>query len=117
MSSAQADKSQETERGPEAAKAVQQIKVDDSKAHACYVNFCRVTGTPEELIIDFALNQQPMGAVSEPLVISQRLVTNLYTAKRLLHALALAVQRHEAAFGVLETNVQKRITPAARRGT
>jgi len=113
VSSVESEKPEE--KRVEAGQAPQ-IKVDDSKAHACYTNFCRVTGTPEELIVDFALNQQPMGAVSEPLVITQRLVMNYYTAKRLLHALALSVQRHEAAFGVLETNVQKRITPAARGG-
>jgi hypothetical protein len=94
--------------------AAQQIKVDDSKAHACYANFCRVTGTPEELIIDFALNPQPIGVPTEPIVINQRLVTNFYTAKRLLAALSVTIQRHEAAFGVLETNIQKRITPQAR---
>jgi hypothetical protein len=104
------------ESSPVAQPAAPQMKVDDSKAHACYVNFCRVTGTPEELIIDFALNPQPMGVYSEPIAITQRIVTNYYTAKRLLHALALSVQRHEAAFGVLETDIQKRLTPAARGG-
>jgi hypothetical protein len=101
----------------EAGAAAQQapaIKVDDSKVHACYANFCRVTGTPEELIIDFALNPQPVGVPTDPIVINQRLVTNFYTAKRLLSALAMTIQRHEAAFGVLETNIQKRITPTAR---
>jgi hypothetical protein len=93
------------------------IKVDDTKANACYANFCRVTGTPEELIIDFALNPQPVGVPTEPIVITQRLVTNFYTAKRLLSALAMTIQRHEQAFGVLETNIQKRITPTARANT
>jgi hypothetical protein len=93
-----------------------QIKVDDSKAIACYANFCRVTGTPEELIIDFALNPQPVGIPTEPINITQRIVTNFYTAKRLWHALGLTLQRHEQAFGVLETNIQKRITPQARGG-
>ena len=115
MASKEVEKPEEAGRGQaEAGQAPPQMKVDDSKAYACYANFCRVTGTPEELIIDFALNQQPMGAITEPLVITQRIVTNFYTAKRLLHALALSVQRHEAAFGVVETNVQKRITPAVR---
>jgi len=36
---------------------------------------------------------------------------NYYTAKRLLHALSLSVQRHEAVFGVLETDIQKRVKP------
>ncbi|HEX3601775.1 MAG TPA: DUF3467 domain-containing protein [Lacipirellulaceae bacterium] len=87
------------------------IRVDDSKALACYANFCRVTGTPEEMIIDFGLNPQPMGVPTEPVVINQRLVTNFYTAKRMLHALQLTLQRHEATFGVIEVDVQKRVTP------
>ena len=39
---------------------------------------------------------------------------NYYTAKRLLHALSLSVQRHEAVFGVLETDIQKRVKPLGR---
>lgn len=92
-----------------------QVKVDDSKLVAMYANFCRVTGTPEELIIDFGLNPQPFGVPTEPVVVSQRIVTNFYTAKRLLAALQLTIQRHEAAFGVLETDVQKRVVPSMRR--
>ncbi len=100
---------------PQAAPVQQQVKVDDTKSIAAYANFCRVTGTPEELIIDFALNSQAYGIPTEPIVVSQRIITNFYTAKRMLHALMLTVQRHEAAFGVLETDVQKRVVPSARR--
>lgn len=92
-------------------QAQQQIQVDDTRAVALYSNFCRVTGTPEELIIDFGLNPQPFGIPAEPVAIGQRIVTNFYTAKRLWHALGLTLQRHEAAFGVLETDVQKRVVP------
>ncbi|HVC95424.1 MAG TPA: DUF3467 domain-containing protein [Pirellulales bacterium] len=92
----------------------QQVKVDDSKMIAMYANFCRVTGTPEELIIDFGLNPQPFGVPTEPVAVNQRIVTNFYTAKRMLHALQLTLQRHEAAFGVLETDVQKRVVPSLR---
>ena len=91
------------------ASPQQAIRVDDSRVEACYANFCRVTGTPEELIIDFGLNSQPMGLPTEPIVIHQRLVTNYFTAKRMLQALQMTLQRHESTFGVLETNVQKRI--------
>jgi hypothetical protein len=87
----------------------QRVKVDDSTATCSYSNFCRVTGTPEELIIDFGLNSQPFGVPTEPVRVTQRIVTNYYTAKRMLHALHLSVQRHEQAFGVLETDVQKRV--------
>jgi hypothetical protein len=48
-------------------------------------------------------------------VVNQRIVTNFFTAKRMLHALQLTLQRHEQAFGVLETDVQKRVVPAMRQ--
>ena len=90
-----------------------EIRIDDSKVIAAYSNFCRVTGTPEELIIDFGLNPQPFGVPVEPIPVTQRIVTNFYTAKRMLHALQLTIQRHEATFGVLETDVQKRVRAGA----
>jgi len=86
-----------------------QVEIDDSRAEALYANFCRVTGTPEELIIDFGLNPQPFGVPKHPIPCNQRIITNFYTAKRMLHALTLTIQRHEATFGVLETDVQRRV--------
>jgi len=99
---------------PAAEPQRQQVSVDISKAHAAYANFCRVTGTPEELIIDFGLNSQLVGVPTDPIEISERIVVNYFTAKRLLGALQMSVQRHELAFGVLETDVQKRVRPAPR---
>jgi hypothetical protein len=88
---------------------VQQIKFDDSRINAFYANFCRVTGTPEELIIDFGLNPQPVGIPTTPIVVTERIVTNFYTAKRMLLALQATIHRHEQVFGVIETDVQKRV--------
>lgn len=106
--------SDEPTPAPSAART--QPRLDDSKLVACYANFCRVTGSPEELILDFGLNPQPFGAPVESLDISQRIIVNFYTAKRMAAALQMALQRHEAAFGVLETDVQKRVLPSAFRG-
>ncbi|MFZ5829857.1 MAG: DUF3467 domain-containing protein [Planctomycetota bacterium] len=91
------------------------VEIDDSRVSPHYANFCRVTGTPEELIIDFGLNPQPFGVPTSPIPVTQRIITNFYTAKRMLHALHLTIQRHEEAFGVLETDVQKRVRPGAMR--
>ena len=102
---------------PNVPIARQQVEVDTSKAECSYVNFCRVTGTPEELIIDFGLNAQPFGVPTEPVEVKQRIVTNYFTAKRMLQALHMSVQRHEQAFGVLETDVQKRVIGRAVAGT
>jgi hypothetical protein len=100
------------QQAPRSAPQQQQgaaVEVDDSKALSLYANFCRVTGTPEELIVDFGLNPQPMGPPRQPIVVNQRIILNFYTAKRLLGALQLSVARHEQVFGVLETDIQKRV--------
>jgi hypothetical protein len=94
----------------------QQVKLDESKTIAAYANFARVTGTPEEVIIDFGLNPQPFGPPTEPVIVSQRIIVNFFTAKRLLAALAMTTQRHESAFGVLETDVQKRLAVPGTAG-
>ncbi len=98
------------EQAQPAAQPIQ-VQVNDANAVACYANFCRVTGSPEELIIDFGLNPQPVGIPKDPIEVKQRIIVNFYTAKRLLAALQMSVQRHEAVFGVLETDVQKRLRP------
>ncbi len=87
------------------------ITVDDSSAVATYANFFRITSTPEELILDLGLNQQAFAQGDTTVRIAQRIAVNYFTAKRLLGALAAAVQRHEKSFGEIETDVMKRVHP------
>ena len=89
-----------------------QVEVDDSKSTAQYANFCRLLGTPEELLMDFGLNSHPTGTTAQKVMVTQRVVTGWHTAKRLVHVLQQTVERHEAVFGVLETDVQKRVRRA-----
>jgi len=93
------------------AQQPMQVQVNDENALALYANFCRVTGSPEELIIDFGLNPQPIGVPKDPIQVKQRIIVNFFTAKRLLAALQMSVARHEAVFGVLETDINKRVRP------
>ena len=107
---------QEDAAKPEAAAAAQtqqpvQVQVEADHAVATYANFCRVTGSPEELIVDFGLNPQPIGVPKDPIQVKQRIIVNFYTAKRLLAALQMSVARHESVFGVLETDINKRVRP------
>ncbi len=104
----------EAAAAPEAAAQAQQpvqVQVVDDTAVASYANFCRVTGSPEELIVDFGLNPQPIGVPKDPIQVKQRIIVNFYTAKRLLAALQMSVARHESVFGVLETDINKRVRP------
>ena len=86
-----------------------QVRLDDTNTQTCYANFCRISGTPEELVLDFALNPQSTGRLPEVLNINQRVIMNFFTAKRLLGALHQAVHRHEQAFGPLEVDFRKRV--------
>ena len=100
------------EQAPAAQQQQQrQITVDDSDVTSSYSNFVRVIGTPEELIVDFGLNAQPMGSNDKPVKINQRIALNFISAKRLLHALHASIVRHEQVFGQIETDFQKRMVP------
>lgn len=85
------------------------VPVDDTGLAPMYMNFCRVTGTPEEIILDFGLNAEPFKQTTEPVKLTQRMVCNFFTAKRLLFALNIAIQRHERDFGNIEIDVGKRV--------
>ena len=98
----------ENQEAPAAPQQVQ-IEVDDSHVIASYANFCRVSSTPQELILDLGLNPTPYASGKVEVKVTHRIILNHYTAKRLWHALSMALQRHEQAFGVLETDVRKRV--------
>src|ERR1700752_620014 len=85
-----------------------EITLNDKSAHAAYSNFARVTATPEEVIIDFGLNPNPFMAGKQEVMVTQRLIMNFYTAKRLCSALAMTLQRHEATFGNIELDIPRR---------
>jgi hypothetical protein len=92
---------------PQAAQTTE-VVVDDSGVLPSYSNFCRVTATPEEVILDFGLNPQPFAAGRQDVKANQRIVMNFYTAKRLLTALGMTIQRHEGTFGSIELDVRRR---------
>src|SRR3954468_6577750 len=83
-----------------------EVVVDDSGTRPLYTNFCRVTATPEEVILDFGLNTQPFATEGQNVKVVERLVMNLYTAKRLLTAIGMTIQRHEQTFGAIELDVR-----------
>jgi len=106
-----------TEKPGQPPADAQQIKItlDEESLEAVYSNFCRVTGTPEEVIVDFALNPNPFSRQDQKVKVDKRVVMNHYTAKRLFAALQQTIMRHEQNFGVIELNVQRRLAPGAQQ--
>ena len=86
-----------------------QFPTDYSGLSTVYTNFCRVSVTPEELVLDFGLNTQITPNPSEPIKLSHRVVMNFFTAKRLMTALMSVVNQHENAYGALELDFNRRV--------
>ena len=105
----QADKTPAARPAADENRRPAAIEVDDSNVVAGYANFCRVSSTPEELILDLGLNPQPMNPALSKVIVSQRTIMNHYTAKRLLAALSTALQRHEAPLECWKTDVRRRV--------
>jgi hypothetical protein len=101
---------EQTPKTPEeqGQQAQSEVVLLDKEAHSAYSNFARVTATPEEVIIDFGLNPNPFLAGKQEVNVTQRLIMNFYTAKRLASALMMTLQRHEGTFGVIELDVRRR---------
>lgn len=86
------------------------IELDESKIQPVYANLFVVSSTPEEVIIDVALdtgrqNNQPVRRIP----VGQRVVLSPFTAKRLVATLSATLQRYEQTFGRLEVDVRKRV--------
>ena len=84
-------------------------KISTAKTQVTYANFCRGTLTPEEVILDLGFNTNAFGVkvLDEDLEITNRLVMNPSTAKRMLMLLNDMLRRHEANFGEVEVDFRR----------
>lgn len=101
---------------PAQPQAPPQFPTDYSSLSTVYTNFCRVSVTPEELVLDFGLNTTMTPNQSEPIKLTHRVVMNFYTAKRLMNALHGVVSQYENTYGALELDFQRRIRNLPRPG-
>ncbi|MCI0680978.1 MAG: DUF3467 domain-containing protein [Gemmataceae bacterium] len=107
----------ETSATPQpAAQAAPQFPTDYSSLSTVYTNFCRVSVTPEELVLDFGLNTTMTPNPNEAIKLTHRVVMNFYTAKRLMNAMIGVVSQYENTYGALELDFQRRIRNLPRPG-
>ncbi len=77
---------------------------------AVYSNVSRIFATPNELVLDFAMNVNAFGPmIEEEAQIVSRVVTSYDGAKRLWVHLTQTLQAYEEKYGVIELDVAKRI--------
>jgi len=76
---------------------------DDSDMNTAYANVCNVTSTREEFTLLFGTNQSwHTDQESVKVKLSERIILNPFTAKRLSLLLSHVVRQYEEKFGTLE---------------
>jgi hypothetical protein len=82
-------------------------------SEAVYSNVSRILATPNEVVLDFAMNLNAFGAmIEEDARIVSRVVTSYDGAKRLWVHLTQTLQNYEQKYGVIELDVAKRVKGA-----
>jgi hypothetical protein len=95
--------------------STQQVRVrfDEREMKTAYANAFRTNGTDDEVILDVGMNFLIPGAGQETqpeiaFKVTDRIVMNYYSAKRLAIMLGQVIRRHEEQFGTLELDAAKR---------
>ena len=89
------------------------LRIDERTMQTNYSNAFRTNGTAEEVMLDFGVNlmsptSEQQGQPEIVFQVTQRVIMNYYSAKRLAITLSQLVRRHEEQFGTLELDVSKR---------
>ena len=94
---------------------VQQVRLSTANTQTSYVNFCRGTLTPEEIILDLGFNANAFGVkvLEEDIELRNRIILSPATAKRLLLQLNEMVRRHEQNFGEVEIDFRRSLKAPA----
>ncbi|MDY3558299.1 DUF3467 domain-containing protein [Gemmata sp. JC673] len=101
-----------TEVVPPAPAQPTQVTIRDTDLEVMYVNFFRVTGNADEVLLDLGMFSQvvtPTGP--EPVNLTHRAVINFVTAKKLADVMRVVVARHEQAYGPIEVDPNRRLLP------
>lgn len=110
---ADAEKHVEKQAQEQTGQQQVQLRIDERNMKSSYANMVRSNGTTEEVMLDFGINvvNPPSQPDATPVIVfqvSERIVMNYYSAKRLAIALSQMIRRHEDQFGELELDVNKR---------
>jgi hypothetical protein len=89
-----------------------QLRIDEHDMTTHYSNAFRTNATAEEIMLDFGVNlPNPAAQPEKPEIIfhvTDRIVLNYFSAKRLAITLSQVIRRFEEQFGDLELNVANR---------
>ncbi len=88
----------------------QQVKVrwDDTNMRSVYSNVCNVSGTREEIVIMFGMNQAWHSGQKEVTIqLADRIVLSPFVAKRLATLLNNVIRDYESKYGTLDVEPRR----------
>ena len=100
------EKSSEKLTDKNGSGVVPRLRWDTNNVNSSYANVCNVTGTNEEMILHFGINQpweQSQGEVE--IQLTNRIILTPFTAKRLMVLLARLIDGYESRFGEIKLDV------------
>ena len=104
---------QDTPADATADQQTVRVRMDQRDLKTSYANAFNTHGLINEVILDFGLNMpvppQPDQQPEIMLQITDRIILNYYSVKRLALTLGQLVRRHEERFGELELDDSKRV--------
>ena len=75
-----------------------QIRLDTSELKSSYCNVCNATATPEEVVLNFGLNQSwDRGEGDYQIALQHRIILSPFAARRLQKLLAELLDKNDAA--------------------
>jgi hypothetical protein len=78
------------------------IRWDDSAMRSAYANVCNVTGTREEIVLLFGVNQTWAAASKEVVIqLLERVILSPFAAKRMNQLLTKVLKEYETRYGPL----------------
>ncbi len=113
----------ETQAQEQTGQQQVRLRIDQRNMTTHYANAFRTGTTAEEIMLDFGLNQvtqvtqardaEQQGQADKPageilFDVTNRIVLNYFTAKRLAISLGQLIRRYEDQFGELQLNVAER---------
>ena len=89
------------------------IRWDDTAMRSAYANVCNVTGTREEIVLLFGVNQTWTAATKELVIqLLERIILSPFAAKRLNVLLSRVLREYEARYGQLPIEAGDQPRPA-----
>lgn len=100
---AASSKKETNEAAVNAGTAQRKIRWDDTNMKSVYANVCNVSGTREEIVLLFGMNQAWHSAQEDVTIqLADRIVLSPFVAKRLALLLNSVIKDYETKYGALD---------------